>query len=556
MFPAALESDDGNAGIHLREMQAAAAISMLHTQVHVQRRERERLDRAQRRYREAEESEKMMEAEYLHTQQLKRLQMVMSTNQIQSQRSWLEAKEAARRKPLTDVEKQVRKARAKIKCWPNLMASLDSELTRLQTELLPSVESKIADFYVLTKSTMSKCGQTFIEPERIPFLTELAANDPLADRTIEEILDYVGFFSTFLTEHTRTDSQNDLDSLVPSVATAKDEFDQADASANPLRLRTKHLRESFEMEMKPVRDELAVTVNRSLREVQACENEQIEAISRTKSEIQVADESIVHIEQDRELAGRQSQTVLSQTTSERDRIRQLKEDIERIEEDRLRTRAEATAEQRHTLLRRRVIKAMISARKERQEREAAQLEERVAQLSRHVAETDARWASDEFVRQRFRRSLLGYRLGRGDGGVGDEDVDAEVTRQQQSGSVTESDVFEAVKQLVEEREGGEEVDLAEARARVQCRFPYVWAARIDESVDMDAVFDRAFEAAATAAVARSSKGGSGRAAHVRWLLGEYGVTGEEMAGLDEEELERMLEAQQVQLTGSEGTDNH
>jgi hypothetical protein len=533
----------GNAaGTHLREMQSAAAVSMLHTQVLRQRQQRDRMERAQQQFLEAEGFKRKEKAEYSHTNQLKKLELEVITNQIKSQRSWLEEKEATRRKPLTDVEKKVLKARAKIKCWPSFMATLDNELTHLQGDLLPSAESKLGDMYVLIKSTMTRCEQQSLESENASLLTALAADDASSNIYIRDMLQYVEFFSSFLTEHTRLDSQSELDRLTPCVENANHEFDAANSSAEPLRARAKQLRGLFESAMKPIRYELEIAVEKSIQAVQTCENEQAEAICGLESEIQIADENILSAQHEREKTEYKLQTVLSQTEMERVRISKLQEDLNRIEEERLRTAAGAKVERWHMLLRRRVLKALISARKERQEREAAQLEDRVDQLSRHVAATDARWASDEFVRRRFRRSLLRYRLA--GSGASDEELDAEMKRQEASGSVTESDVFEAVKQLFGEREGGEEVDVAEARARVQCRFPYVWAARIDAAVDLDAVFDRACEAAAASAAAATSKGGAGRLAHVRWLLGEYGVSGEEMAGLTEEELEQMLEVQQ------------
>ena len=531
--------------VHIREMQAAAAVSMLHTEIHGKIRERERVTRVEEKRKQDEEAERVLQEEYSHTTQLNRMQLAILTNQINSQRTWLENKEVIRRKPLTDVEKLILRARARIKCWPSFLSSLNNELAEIQTELLPHSEDKVAEFCVLIKSTLTKCDLMTLSSERKQISDYLSQNEKCSDVIIEEMLKQVEYFSTFLNDHTRASSEADLEALTPQVAAATEEYDAALQSAEPLRETVASLREDFERAMNPVRNELAETILRLAQEVEDCENEQVATIASIEAKKQKAEEDILVTENECVRTGEQHLVVLGQTEADRERIKGLKEEVLRIEAERVKTLQAAKLQRRQTVLQRRVVKALINARKERQIRESAALEERVRNLSMQVAETDARWASDEYVRQRFRRALLRHRLASGGAGVSEGDaVDAEQRRQEQSAIVTEAEVLEAVKELVEEREGGEELDLAEARARVQCRFPFVAAAALDKAVDLDAVFDRAFEEVAAAAQARTAKGGAGREAHVRALLNDYGVGAEEMAGMGLEELERMLEAEQ------------
>ncbi len=161
----------------------------------------------------------------------------------------------------------------------------------------------------------------------------------------------------------------------------------------------------------------------------------------------------------------------------------------------------------------------------------------MARLAREVEETDARCASDDAARTRFRRALVRHRLGPAGA---DEAVEAERERQEGGGPPTEAELVGVVKGLVLERQGGAEVDVAEARARVQCRFAWVPAATLDAAADLDAVFDAAFDAANADTAAANAKGGAGREAHVRGLLSEYGVGAEETEGLGLEGLEALL----------------
>ncbi len=177
------------------------------------------------------------------------------------------------------------------------------------------------------------------------------------------------------------------------------------------------------------------------------------------------------------------------------------------------------------------------------------LEARVAQLEREVAETDARCASDDAARMRFRRALVRHRLGAGTDAGGESVVEEERLWQEGGGVPTEADLVAVVKGMVVERQGGADVDLAEARARVQCRFAWVPAADLDTAADLEAAFDAAFAAASAEAAVAQAKGGAGRAEHVRALLSEYGVGAEETEGLGLEALEQLLERE-----GQEGRD--
>ena len=352
--------------LQLGEMQAAAAISMLHTQVYRQRRTRENIERETEERQKAEESARSLKEERDRTERLKRTEVNIIQSQISAQRLWLEDKERIRRKPLTDVEKQVRKARATIKCWPNVSQALENEISKLQTELLPSSEERIAQLFVLIKSTMIKCEEVNLRTDQSSFSLDLAANEPAADLCINEMLSYVEFFQAYLLEHDREVVQNELNSLTPDISQAQEEYDETIKSVAPLRETVSLLRAAFDLAMTPVRDELAATVVRLAGEVEACEQLQVATLASLEEQLQLVEQAISNAERDTVRAQQEEREARARKQEEQKRIKGLQEQAVRVEAERARSVAAAKADRRHTVLRRRVVTAFISARADRQ----------------------------------------------------------------------------------------------------------------------------------------------------------------------------------------------
>jgi hypothetical protein len=366
--PPIREDRNDASAVHLREMQAAAAISMLHTQVYEQRRAREKLERETEERLKVEESARSHKEECNRIERLKRIEVNTIQSQISAQRAWLEEKERIRRKPLTDVEKQILKARAIIKCWPSVSQALEDERAKLQTELLPLTEETATKLYVLVKSTLIKCEEATLSTDQSTFSVGLSANEPAADMYINEMLSYVEFFNNYLIEHDREDVQKELDGLTPILVQAQEEYAATVKYIEPLRETVSLLRAEFQKAMAPVREELAATVVRLAAEVEACEELQVTTLASLEEQLLLVEQAKAKAERDTARAQREERGARTRTDKEHERIKRLEEEAHRVEAGRARSVAAAKADRRRTVLCQRAVKAFISARADRQVR--------------------------------------------------------------------------------------------------------------------------------------------------------------------------------------------